>query len=108
MIAYKPSAGAYLRLQTLAMSCKDHTKKYKGRVCRQRLCYQDDPRPKDNYWPTPYVTMEKNSDNALRVAWCPDILGNERADQLTKQVTLLPSSSEPTITHTASVMHANT
>ena len=52
--------------------------------------------------------MEKNSDNALRVAWCPDILGNERADQLTKQVTLLPSSSEPTITHTASVMHANT
>ena len=75
MIVYKPSAGTCLRLQTLAMSCKDHIKSrkhcpwlyYKGRIparntshlyiCRQRLCYQDDPRPKDNHWPTLYVTM---------------------------------------------------
>jgi len=51
--------------------------------------------------------LEKNSDNTLRIAWCPghsDIPGNERADQLAKEVALFPSSSEPTITH--SIRHA--
>jgi len=46
--------------------------------------------------------LQKNPVNTLRVAWCPghlDILGNEPADQLTKEATLLASSSEPTITH---------
>jgi len=46
--------------------------------------------------------LQKNPVNTLRVAWCPghaDIPGNERADQLAKEATLLPSSAEPTITH---------
>jgi len=44
----------------------------------------------------------KNPVNTLRVTWCPghlDIPGNEQADRLAKEATLLPSSSEPTITH---------
>jgi len=46
--------------------------------------------------------LQKNPVNTLRVAWCPghsDIPGNKQADQLAKEATLLPSSSEPTITH---------
>jgi len=46
--------------------------------------------------------LQKNPVHTLRVAWCPghpDIPGNERADQLAKEAILLPSSSEPTITH---------
>ena len=52
--------------------------------------------------------LQKNPVNTLRVAWCPshsDIPGNERADQLAKEAILLPSSSEPTITH--NIRHAH-
>jgi len=51
--------------------------------------------------------MEVSPYNTLRVTWCPgysDILGNEQADQLAKEATLLPLSLEPTITH--NIRHA--
>jgi len=51
--------------------------------------------------------LQKNPVNTLRVVWCLghlDILDNEQADQLAKEATLLPSSSELTITH--NICHA--
>jgi len=51
--------------------------------------------------------LQKNLVNTLRVAWYlghSDIPENEQADQLAKEITLLPLSLEPTITH--NICHA--